>query len=59
MQTVTLSPQEWQQVLRCMAFAPGHECIGLLNKMGEQLRVQTFSGGRVNGPADEEIKRPS
>lgn len=37
---VDLPEQEWQQVMACMSYAPGRECIGLLNKIGAQLQMQ-------------------
>lgn len=36
---VELSEAEWQQVIGCMGYAPGRECIPLLNKIGEQIRA--------------------
>lgn len=37
---VELTEAEWQQVIACMSYAPGRECIGLMNKIGAQLQPQ-------------------
>jgi hypothetical protein len=40
MSTVELTNEEWGQVMGCMGYAPGRECIPLLNKIGAQLAAQ-------------------
>jgi hypothetical protein len=40
MPVIELSEHKWGQVMACMAYAPGRECIGLLNEMSAQLTAQ-------------------
>ena len=41
---ISLDNEEWQRVLALMSYAPGRECIPLMNKIGDQLRRYGNSG---------------
>ena len=38
MPSIVLTDAEWQAVMACMMYAPGRDCIPLLNKIGGQLK---------------------
>ena len=40
MPNVELNDLEWQQVIGCMLYAPGRECMPLINKIGQQIEMQ-------------------
>jgi hypothetical protein len=46
---VNLDERQWQTVLALMAYAPGRECIPLINEISKQL--QTMQSGRRADPA--------
>jgi hypothetical protein len=53
MQTVTLSEQEWQQVMGLMALGPWRDVNPLLMKIGQQLQQQSV---RQEQPPRGEIR---
>jgi hypothetical protein len=51
MSIIKLTDQEWGQVMNCMGYAPGRECIPLLNKMSAQLQAQLLQQEQQQTPA--------
>lgn len=58
MPSIDLTEQEWQSVINCMGYAPGNQCIPLINKIAAQLQLKGAhdAGGRFDGKKRNDIR---